>query len=140
MDVAGSTSIRNQTDVSGSNSVGNQSVTSKTYRVDLDLQSERVNELVAARSGAERILPDLVPMDKVRAAQVYKRFSEVGEKSAFRMGMLSELREGWALEFGPKEADRLTAEFRSLAENLDGYSRSLSQNSSSQTLSVGAVA
>jgi hypothetical protein len=91
----------------------------KTYRVDLDLQSERVHQLVAERTGAERIIPDLVPKDMVRAASVYKRFADSDGKDMFRGQMLETFRSSWVERYGAAEADKMVASFQSLAENLD---------------------
>ena len=85
--------------------------TPKTYRVDLDLQSERVHQLVAERTGAERIIPDLVPKDMVREASVYKRFSDADGKDAFRGQMLETLRNSWVDRYGPVEAAKMVASF-----------------------------
>jgi hypothetical protein len=93
--------------------------TPRTYRVDLDLQSDRVHQLVAERTGAERIIPDLVPKDMVRKASVYKRFSDAEGKDAFRGQMLETLRNSWVERYGPVEAAKMVASFQSLAENLD---------------------
>jgi hypothetical protein len=91
----------------------------KIYRVDLDLQSERVHQLVAERTGAERIIPDLVPKDMVRAASVYKRFADSDGKDMFRGQMLETFRSSWVERYGAAEADKMVASFQSLAENLD---------------------
>ncbi|QVL55196.1 MAG: hypothetical protein KFB95_07745 [Simkaniaceae bacterium] len=93
--------------------------TPKTYRVDLDLQSERVHQLVAERTGAARIIPDLVPKGMVKEASVYKRFADADGKDAFRGQMLETLRNSWVDRYGPVEAAKMVASFQSLAENLD---------------------
>ncbi|MCB1109945.1 MAG: hypothetical protein KDK64_03115 [Chlamydiia bacterium] len=91
----------------------------KTFRVDLDVQAERVNQLVEGCSGAPRIFPDLVPEGEIRAASVYKRFSDADGKDAFRGQMIESFREAWAAKYGAEEAEVMVERFQSLADNLD---------------------
>ena len=91
----------------------------KTFKIDLNITTEKVNELLSARTGAPQIFPDLVYKDQVRAPEVYKRFNEADAKIEFRKQMVESLHQDWKKKLGDKEADRLISGFKKLAENLD---------------------
>lgn len=91
---------------------------SKTFHVDLDLQADRVLQLISDRSGAQRIFPNLVPAASVIAPSLYKRFSDARGKNKFREQMLHTLRIAW-VELHAAATDKMIDTFTSLAASLD---------------------
>ena len=91
----------------------------KTFRIDLDLEADRVHRLISDRSGAQRVFPDLVPAGNVLAPSLYKRFSDSKGKDVFREKMLHTLRIGWIERYGIAKTDKLMTSFTNLAANLD---------------------
>lgn len=91
----------------------------KTFRIDLDLEADRVHQLISDRSGAQRVFPDLVPASNVLAPSLYKRFSDSKGKDVFREKMLHTLRIGWVERYGTAKTDKLMTSFTNLAANLD---------------------
>lgn len=94
-------------------------VASKMFHVDLDLQPDRVHQLISDRSGAQKVVPNLVPAASVLAPSLYKRFSDAKVKSNFREQMLRSLRIGWVKRCGAATTDKIIDRFTSLAASLD---------------------
>ena len=96
-----------------------RAVVPKTFRIDLDLEADRVHQLISDRSGAQRVFPDLVPAGNVLAPSLYKRFSDSKGKDVFREKMLHTLRIAWVERYGAAKTDKLMTSFTNLATNLD---------------------
>ena len=94
-------------------------VASKMFRVDLDLQPDRVPQLISDRSGVQKVVPNLVAAASVLAPSLYKRFSDSKGKSNFREQMLRSLRIGWVEPYGTARTDKIIDRFTSLAASLD---------------------
>ena len=94
-------------------------VAPKMFHVDLHLQPDRVHQLISDRSGAQKVVPNLVPAASVLAPSLYKRLSDSKGKSNFREQMLRGLRIGWVERYGAARTDKIIDRFTSLAASLD---------------------
>ena len=98
---------------------GKQKDVQKNFYLDLNVTSERVNQLIADRCGAPEIQADLVTPDAIQEPSMYKRFSDIDKKSVFKRKLLDSLKEFWVEQYGGGEAEKLIATFVSLADELD---------------------
>ncbi len=75
--------------------------------------------LIAARSVAQAIHPELVQASKIRKPQAYKRFRHIDSKNAYREQLLQALVKSWQASHGERQAGATRQLFIELAADLD---------------------
>lgn len=91
----------------------------KEIILNLGLTSDETDDLIASRSSAEPILPELVKEEEVRKPEDYNRFKDVAEKNQFRNELLTCLRNEVEKNYPEEVADTIITEFQKLTEEMD---------------------
>jgi len=87
--------------------------------MDFDCSTDKVNDLVESRIGAEPVVAKLVHPKDIAAPQAYKRFSDVTKKETYRSQLLMMLGNSWAQQVGSDRAQEMVDQFIELAAHLD---------------------